>query len=170
MKFLKTFSSIKSKWIKQINDRKISTNFIEKNSLKVFLLSTNIEEYCNKKTNKKRQLYSLIACLFSGFIAFRFLIAALITDPELIALIGDPLYLAGDKVLLNLTFFFVSIITFISRVCCFICKYFLIYSLLYQNFVMKVSEIILCIVCNINTPFKMIYIIVSQQEICVKFR
>jgi hypothetical protein len=123
MKFLKTILSIKNKWIKEINNRKISVNFIEKNCLEVFLLSTNFEDYYNKKTNRRRQLYSLIACIFGGFIAIRFLIAALITDPELIALIGDPIYLAGDKVLLNLMLFFITILTLISRVFCHICKY-----------------------------------------------
>jgi hypothetical protein len=147
MKFLKKFSPIKNK---SINNRIISTNFIDKNCLKVFLLSTNFKDYCNKKTNRKRQLYSLIACFFGGFI-----VAALITVPELIALIGDPLYLSGDKVLLNLMFSLIAILNLVSRVFCYICKY-LIYLLLYKNLIFKVSEIMLCSVCKLNMPFKII--------------
>ncbi len=125
MKFLKTFLSTKKKWIKSLNDRKIeaSINQIEKNFQNYFVMTTNFEDYCNNKVNKKRQIYSIIYCLFVGLIVFKYLLTAFITDPEIWILFGDAFYLTGERVLLNLLFFLVSSISFFGRIAVIFCEY-----------------------------------------------
>ncbi len=125
MKFLNTFLSIKKKWIKSLNDRKIeaSINEIERNFQKYLLITTNFEDYCNNKVNKKRQIYSIIYCLFAGLITFKFLLTAFITDSEIWILLGDAFHLTGERVLLNLLFFLISSISFFGRIAVIFCEY-----------------------------------------------
>ncbi len=125
MKFLKTFLSIKKKWIKSLNDRNIeaSINQIEKYFQNYFIMTTNFEDYCNNKVNKKRQIYSIIYCLFVGLIVFKFLLTAFITDPETWILFGDAFYWTDERVLLNLLFFLLSSVSFFSRIAVIFCEY-----------------------------------------------
>jgi len=125
MKFLNTFLSIKKKWIKSLNDRKIEAeiNQIEKIFQNYFVMTTNFEDYCNNKVNKKRQFYSIIYCLFLGLIVFKFLLTAFITDPEIWILFGDPLYLTGERVCYNLLLFLLSSISFFGRTAFIFCEY-----------------------------------------------
>jgi hypothetical protein len=123
MKFTKAILSAKKKWINSLNDRKVvSINEIERISLKYLLITTNFEDYCNNKVNKKRRIYSIIYCLFVGLFALRFLLAAFITDSELWILMGDAFYSAGERVLLNILFFLISFGIFLGRASFLICK------------------------------------------------
>jgi hypothetical protein len=124
MKFFETCLSIKKKWINSLNDRKVVlVNQIERISLKYFLIATNHENYLNNELNKKRRFYSIIYCLIIGLIAFKFLLTAFITDPEIWILMGDAFYLTGEKVLFNILFFLISSISFFGRVSLIFCKY-----------------------------------------------
>jgi hypothetical protein len=124
MKFFETFLSIKKKWINSLNDRKVVlVNQIERIFSKYFLIATNHENYLNNELNKKRRFYSIIYCLIIGLIAFKFLLTAFITDPEIWILMGDAFYLTGEKVLFNILFFLISSISFFGRVSLIFCKY-----------------------------------------------
>jgi predicted membrane protein len=67
-------------------------------------MTTSFADYCNvkRKRNKKKEILSIVICIFGWLIFLRFALAAFFKDPKLWVLIGDPFYLTGDRVLFNL--------------------------------------------------------------------
>lgn len=70
----------------------------------ICIMTMSFSDYCNteNKGNRKKELLSLIICIFGWLTFLRFFLAAFINDPRIWVLIGDPFYLTGDRILFNL--------------------------------------------------------------------
>jgi hypothetical protein len=116
------FLLLKSKINNYLNSGKVvAINDIEKQLLKHSLISANFNEYINNKINNKNMIYSVVVCVISLFMVLRLLLGSFVRDPNIWILIGDPFYLVGDRVLINISLvIFVTVgikarIVYISR-------------------------------------------------------
>ncbi len=102
------FKSIRSSKIKvnnYLNNEKVEAiNVIEAQLLKRKLISVNFEDYIKKKINTKNMMHSIIICIICIIGVLIILFGAYTTDPKMSALIADPFYLIGDRLLISLTF------------------------------------------------------------------
>ena len=89
----------------------ISINEIELYLQKEYILSSDFTQYCNKDSYKKSSsyLWSKIICIFCWIITMRWLLCVFISNPTLLILMSDPLYLTGDRKLCNLIVFGLSL-------------------------------------------------------------
>ncbi len=85
------------------NEKVIVINDIEREALKQKLISVSFNDYLKKKINCKNMMYSIMICMICIVGALRLLFGALINDPKILALIADPCYLTGDRVLISIT-------------------------------------------------------------------
>jgi len=98
------FLLLKSKINNYWNSGKVvAINDIEKQLLKQSLISANFNEYINNKINNKNMIYSVVVCVISLFMVLRLLLGSFVRDPNIWILIGDPFYLVGDRVLINIS-------------------------------------------------------------------
>jgi hypothetical protein len=107
MKKFKPVSKFATKLNEYLDNNKIKAlNNFESyfGSNAVCIMTTSFADYCNveRKRNKKKEILSIVICIFGWLIFFRFVLAAFCKDPKLWVLIGDPFYLTGDRVLFNL--------------------------------------------------------------------
>jgi hypothetical protein len=102
------FKSIRSSKIKvnnYLNNEKVEAiNVIEAQLLKRKLISVNFEDYIKKKINTKNMMHSIIICIICIIGVLIILFGAYTTDLKMLALIADPFYLIGDRLLISLTF------------------------------------------------------------------
>ncbi len=98
------FLLLKSRINNYLNSGKVvAINDIEKQFLKQSLISANFNEYINNKINNKNMIYSVVICVISLFMVLRLLLGSFVRDPNIWILIGDPFYLVGDRVLINIS-------------------------------------------------------------------
>ena len=117
---------LKSKVNNYLNEKNVITiNDMETEFLKQNLISVNFDDYIKKKIKRKNMIYSVVICVICIFTALRLLLGSFVTDPNIWILIGDPFYLVGDRVLINISLaIFVTIgiklrIVYILRKFCF---------------------------------------------------
>jgi hypothetical protein len=121
------FLLLKSKVNNYLNSGKVvAINDIEKQFLKQSLISTNFNEYINNKINNKKMIYSVVVCVICIFTALRLLLGSYVKDPNIWILIGDPFYLVGDRVLINISFAIFVTIGFKARIIYILRKFFFI--------------------------------------------
>jgi hypothetical protein len=96
--------------------------------------------------NKRRRFYSIIYCLLFGLMVFKTLLAAFITDPQLLILIGDVSYFTGERVVINIVLFFGLFNCFVNRILLIFGKYYFKRSVresrlssLYRQLVLSIS-------------------------------
>jgi hypothetical protein len=115
-RILESILSLKMKINNYLNNEKVETiNDIETQLLKRKLCSVNFDDYMKKKINTKNMMHSIIICIISIIGFLRVLFGAYTTDPEIWVLIGDPLYLIGDRVLISVTFAVVIVVSVKGR-------------------------------------------------------
>ncbi len=103
MKIRRKILSSKLKVNNYLNNEKVTVvNDIEKDLLKLKLISVNFDEYLKKKINNKNLAHSIIISIICIIGGLRLLAGAFITDPKIWVLIADPFYLIGNRVLINL--------------------------------------------------------------------
>ncbi len=83
--------------------------------LQEHILSENFLEYSQNNQIENSQLKSKIVCIFCWLTTIRWLLGAFISDPNILILIGGPLYLAGDRFLSNLSLFEFSLLGSLFR-------------------------------------------------------
>jgi hypothetical protein len=100
----KKIPRFKSKIDNYLNsDKVITINNIETQAVKQQLICESFDDYINNKINGKNMIYSVIVCIISFIMVLRLLLGAFTTDPNIWILIGDPFYLVGDRVLINIS-------------------------------------------------------------------
>jgi hypothetical protein len=85
------------------NEKVIAINDIETEFRKQKLLSVSFDDYMKKKINTKNIMHSIIIVMICMIGTLRLLFGAFVTDPKIWALIADPFYLIGDRVLISIT-------------------------------------------------------------------
>jgi hypothetical protein len=112
------------------SEKVVVINDVEKQYLKQNLISANFSEYINNKINNNNMIYSVVVCVFCIFGALRFLLGAFATDPKIWILIGDPFYLVGDRVLINISLAIFVTVGIKARIIYILCKFIFIKFLL----------------------------------------
>jgi hypothetical protein len=100
------------------NEKVTALNDTENKALKRKLISVNLDDYMKKKTNTKNMMHSIIICIICIIGFLRILFGAYTTDPQVWVLIGDPLYLIGDRVLISVTSAALVVISVKARMVC----------------------------------------------------
>jgi hypothetical protein len=125
------FLLLKSKVNNYLNSGKVVViNDIEKQFLKQNLISANFNEYINNKINNKNMIYSVVVCIICFFMALRLFLGPFAIDPKIWILIGDPFYLVGDRVLINISLAIFVTIGIKARIIYILCKFIFIKFLL----------------------------------------
>jgi hypothetical protein len=123
-KILKIINSSKIKINNFLNNEKVEFfNDLERETLKHKLITVNIRDYLEKKTNTKNMMHSIMICIICMIGALRLLFGAFITDPEIWVLIADPFYLVGDRVLISITLIAFIVVGVKIRMICISRKY-----------------------------------------------
>jgi hypothetical protein len=105
LRIRKKIVSFKSKINNYLDsDEVVAINNIETQVVEQQLISASFDDYINNKINGKNMIYSVIVCIISFIAVLRLLLGAFTTDPNIWILIGDPFYLVGDRVLINISF------------------------------------------------------------------
>ncbi len=86
------------------NKNVITINDMETELVKQNLISVNFDDYILKKMSLINMIYSVIISIFVFFYAIRFIFMSSIKDTHVLKLIGDPFYLTGDQMALNISF------------------------------------------------------------------
>jgi hypothetical protein len=121
------FLLLKSKVNNYLNSEKVvAINDLEKQLVEQNLISTNFSEYVNNKINNKNMIYSVVVCVICIFGALRLLLGSFATDPKIWILIGDPFYLIGDRVLINISLVIYITIGIKARIIYILRKFFFI--------------------------------------------
>jgi hypothetical protein len=125
LRIRKKIVSFKSKINNYLDsDKVVAINNIETQVVEQQLISASFDDYINNKINGKNMIYSVIVCIISFIAVLRLLLGAFTTDPNIWILIGDPFYLVGDRVLINISLAIFVTAGIKSRMICILCKFY----------------------------------------------